>query len=80
MTQPNHFATWTEMEMSLRNALRAYIASPALSVVSVTAPDQSSTTYRSADELRRLLAWASSMAQQERQQGRSLFLGMVPHE
>lgn len=68
------------MEVSLRNAMRAYIASPALSVVQVTSPDQSSTTYRSMDELRRLWQWAASMATQERAQGRTLFLGMVPHE
>lgn len=74
------FATWTEMELGLRNALRAYIDSPALAVVNVTMPDQSSTTYRSLDEIRRALSWAATMAQQERQAGRSLFLGMVPHE
>lgn len=75
-----HFATWVEMELGLRNAMRAYIDSPALAVVSVTAPDQSSTTYRSLDEIRRALSWVATMAQQEKQSGRCLFLGVVPHE
>jgi hypothetical protein len=74
------FETWTECELGLRNALRAYISSSALTTVSVTHPDQSSITYRSVDEIRRALQWVATMASQERQSGRRLFLGVVPSE